>query len=62
VEDRDEQPQGGPEEDDDVSRSPSGEHQRSIKLDDENEYRKQIYQTCRGHVEQDVAGHVNRHQ
>lgn len=48
MKDRDEQPEGGPEEDDDVSRPPSGEHECSIQLDDQNQYRQQIYETCRG--------------
>ena len=62
VENRDEQAKERPEENDDVSRPPFGEHQRSVEPDDQNEHRKQTLEPRRRHPEEDIVGQVKRYE
>ncbi len=62
VDEKDDQAKERSEENDDVSRSPFGEHQRSVQPDDEDENRNQIREPWRRHPEEDIAGHVKRQE
>ena len=42
------------DEDDDVSRTPSGEHQRSVKPDEQEEHRNEVRELARGEPADDV--------
>ena len=62
VDDGDDQPKERPEEDDDVPRSLSGQHQRSVQLDDENGQRNEVGKRPWLHPADDVVRQVKRHE
>src|ERR1019366_5533838 len=62
VEDGDARPKERPEEHDDVSRSPFGEHERSVQPDDEDEHPTEVWERSRFHPADDVVRQVKRHE
>src|ERR1700722_706325 len=62
VDDRDDQPKERPEEDDDVPRSPFGQHQRSVQPDDQDWHRNEVEKRSWLHPADDVVRQVKRHE
>ena len=55
VEDGDARRKDRPEEDDDIPRSPFGEHQRSVQPDDEEDHDSEVREPSRGDPADDVV-------